>query len=187
MIERQGRSSRSVERRGRSRQSFHRQSFNLVVMILPPLGLPSSSNRPAASLSKSRCTYARELVAAVTALGNSAALLDVQKTELATGRLDDASPVGLGVVAATRVSPKFPPTQRIPRNYISNSRGSRSLHSRVATAVGDTVVRHLGGICWVGGCRWRISREERGISKLGGKLCVGGKSIGAAGLANQRA
>ena len=43
-------------------------------------------------------TYARELGAAVTALGDSAALLDVKNTELATGSLDDTGPVGAGVV-----------------------------------------------------------------------------------------
>jgi hypothetical protein len=43
-------------------------------------------------------TYARELGAAVTALGDSAALLDVQKTELATGGLNNSRPVGASVV-----------------------------------------------------------------------------------------
>jgi hypothetical protein len=45
------------------------------------------------------CTYAGELGAAVTALGDSATLLDVQKTQVTTGGLDDTSPVGSGVVA----------------------------------------------------------------------------------------
>lgn len=44
-------------------------------------------------------TYARQLVAAVTALGSSSTLLDVQDTELTTGGLDDPGPVGGGVVA----------------------------------------------------------------------------------------
>lgn len=44
-------------------------------------------------------TYARELGAAVTALGGGAALLDVQKTELATGGLNNSRPVGASVVA----------------------------------------------------------------------------------------
>lgn len=52
-------------------------------------------------------TYARELDTAVTALGGSAALLDVQDPGVTTGRLDDACPVGGGVVAAkeSNVSP----------------------------------------------------------------------------------
>ena len=44
-------------------------------------------------------TYAGELGAAVTALGDSAALLDVQKAQVTTGSLDDSGPVGPGVVA----------------------------------------------------------------------------------------
>lgn len=44
-------------------------------------------------------TYARELGAAVTALGDSAALLDVQKAKLTTGSLNDSGPVGASVVA----------------------------------------------------------------------------------------
>lgn len=45
-------------------------------------------------------TYARELGAAVTALGDSAALLDVKDAELTTGSLGDSGKVGGGVVAA---------------------------------------------------------------------------------------
>jgi hypothetical protein len=45
-------------------------------------------------------TYARELGAAVTALGDSASLLDVKQAELTTGSLDDSGSVGTGVVAA---------------------------------------------------------------------------------------
>lgn len=47
-------------------------------------------------------TYANELGAAVTALGDSAALLDVKQTELTTGSLDDSGSVGAGVVAMRR-------------------------------------------------------------------------------------
>lgn len=54
---------------------------------------------PIVGKSTRRATYARELGAAVAALGNSAALLDVQQTELATGSLDDSGPVGSSVVA----------------------------------------------------------------------------------------
>lgn len=46
-------------------------------------------------------TYARELGAAVTALGDSASLLDVQQSELATGSLDDSGSVGTSVVAGS--------------------------------------------------------------------------------------
>lgn len=44
-------------------------------------------------------TYTWQLGAAVTALGGSAALLDVKNAELTTGGLDDTGPVGGGVVA----------------------------------------------------------------------------------------
>lgn len=44
-------------------------------------------------------THAGELDAAVTALGGSAALLDVQHSDLTTGGLDHPCPVGRGVVA----------------------------------------------------------------------------------------
>lgn len=47
----------------------------------------------------SRSTYARQLDAAVTALGGSAALLDVQDAELAAGGLNDTSLVRRRVVA----------------------------------------------------------------------------------------
>lgn len=46
-----------------------------------------------------RSTYTGELVSAVTALGDGASLLDVQKTQVTTGSLDDTGPVGSGVVA----------------------------------------------------------------------------------------
>ena len=45
-------------------------------------------------------TYARELAAAVTALGDGAALLDVKQADVTTGGLDDTGLVGPGVVAA---------------------------------------------------------------------------------------
>ena len=45
-------------------------------------------------------TYARELGATVTTLGDSAALLDVKQADLTTGSLDDSGSVGGGVVAA---------------------------------------------------------------------------------------
>lgn len=44
-------------------------------------------------------TYTWQLGTAVTALGSSAALLDVKNTQLTTGGLDNPSPVGGGVVA----------------------------------------------------------------------------------------
>lgn len=46
----------------------------------------------------SKFTYARQLDAAVTALRGSAALLDVEDSELAAGGLDDTGPVGRRVV-----------------------------------------------------------------------------------------
>jgi hypothetical protein len=54
---------------------------------------------------KKESTYARELDTAVTALGSSTALLDVEDPGVTTGRLDDASPVGGGVVSASLVNP----------------------------------------------------------------------------------
>lgn len=55
-------------------------------------------------------TYTRELRAAVATFGDSSALLDVQKSKVATGSLDDSSPVGPGVVAewSTTVSHQIP-------------------------------------------------------------------------------
>lgn len=46
-------------------------------------------------------TYARELDAAVTALGVGALLLEVKVTELATRGLDNTSDVALGVVTVS--------------------------------------------------------------------------------------
>jgi hypothetical protein len=54
--------------------------------------------------SRSKKTYARELDAAVTALGGSTALLDVKNPSLAAGGLDDPRPVGGGVVATKTVN-----------------------------------------------------------------------------------
>ena len=51
----------------------------------------------------SRGTYARELGAAVTALGDGASLLDVKQTDITTGSLDDSSSVGGGVVAVRQI------------------------------------------------------------------------------------
>ena len=45
------------------------------------------------------CTYANELVAAVTALGDGALLLGVEDTQVTTGGLDDTGTVGDRVVA----------------------------------------------------------------------------------------
>lgn len=67
------------------------------------------------SLISIRMTYARELGAAVAALGDSAALLDVQKAELTTGSLDDSGPVGASVVA------KNPDCQPLEPRYNSNT------------------------------------------------------------------
>lgn len=49
-------------------------------------------------------TYTRELGTAVTALGSSSTLLDVQSTELTARSLDDAGEVGGGVVARFSMS-----------------------------------------------------------------------------------
>lgn len=45
------------------------------------------------------CTYANELGAAVTALGDGALLFDVEDTQVTTGGLDDTGTVGDRVVA----------------------------------------------------------------------------------------
>lgn len=74
---------------------------NPVVLSLCPC---SSLPPPSPSLSSCKIrfrtiTYTRQLGAAVTALGDGSALLDVQNSEVTTGGLDDTGPVGAGVVA----------------------------------------------------------------------------------------
>ena len=56
----------------------------------------------------SQGTYARELGAAVAALGDSAALLDVQQAQVTTRSLDDSGPVGPGVVAVQNNARQLP-------------------------------------------------------------------------------
>lgn len=75
----------------------------LVACRLSPMPFPFPPLSPSLSGCKIRSkvtTYTRELGAAVTALGNSSALLDVQNSDVTTGSLDDSGPVGAGVVAA---------------------------------------------------------------------------------------
>lgn len=64
-----------------------------------PSSLPIASP-PFCRIRSRATTYTRELGAAVTALGGSAALLDVQNSEVTAGSLDDSGPVGASVVAA---------------------------------------------------------------------------------------
>lgn len=73
--------------------SSHRKLFESIVV--PPAVEHSRSG----VVRDSRLTYARELGTAVTALGDSTALLDVKKTEVTTGGLDHPGLVGPGVVA----------------------------------------------------------------------------------------
>lgn len=75
-------------------------SFVLILFIFV---LPVASP-PCCKISVRATTYTRELGAAVTALGGSAALLDVQNSEVTAGSLDDSGPVGASVVAA-EISP----------------------------------------------------------------------------------
>ena len=84
--------------------SFRRRCCFLIVRSMPPNAHVScSSCCPASHCTKipsfSRGTYARELGAAVTALGDGASLLDVKQTDITTGSLDDSGSVGGGVVA----------------------------------------------------------------------------------------
>jgi hypothetical protein len=88
-------------------------------------------------------TYARELAAAVTAFGSSTTLLDVQGPQLAARGLDDPGPVRGGVVAA-RTKGQYgqrPLHDRSLDKDLSIFRDSTN-NSRVAAAVGDSVVGH---------------------------------------------
>lgn len=116
-------------------------------------------------------TYANELGAAVTALGDSAALLDVKKTDLTTGSLDDSGSVGGGVVAARRPLsvPAFKnfDAHRIPRSTI-DSELDREADSPVAAAVSDSLGNHFGGV--VGRCNEDLTKNEE-FRDLGEILC----------------
>lgn len=76
----------------------------LAVLVVYPIRSLMDS-----SLHRVPKTYTRELGTAVTALGGSSALLDVQSSQLTTGGLDDAGEVGGGVVAISKVSPSISP------------------------------------------------------------------------------
>lgn len=133
---------------------------------------PSPYPRPAAkSLSISRLTYARELGAAVTALGDSAALLDVKQTKVTTGSLDDSGSVGGGVVAArSPMSVPISVRRQVVRSTIQHRARSRG-NSRVAAAVSDSLGNHFGGV--VGSCNEDLTKNEE-FRDLG-KFCVGEK------------
>lgn len=95
-------------------------------------------------------TYTRELGAAVTALGDSSALLDVQNSDVTTGGLDDTGSVGTGVVAAKDFDSQSlcSARQRADNNSSGNSHitdGYGRINSPVTAAVGDSVGRHC---CW---------------------------------------
>ena len=91
-------------------------------------------------------TYAGELGAAVAALGDGAALLDVQQTELATGSLDDSGPVGSSVVTGVaNVSQRSGKSTEMVAGLNFGRCILRMLNSRVAAAVGDSLGRHFGG------------------------------------------
>lgn len=80
-------------------------------------------------------TYAGELDTAVTALGGSAALLDVEDPGITTGRLDDACPVGGGVVSALGLAFSMTLSVVTPGEC-----------SRVAATVCDTSGSHCCGL-----------------------------------------
>lgn len=115
-------------------------------------------------------TYTGQLGAAVTALGGGSALLDVQDTQLTTGRLDDASPVGGGVVAgqvelfvSTGGSFLFLPVA-LPTQSGNRTRGQ---FSPVTASVGNTVARHFDGLTW----NCRVERlTGRNVGRLLGGL-----------------
>lgn len=90
------------------------------------------------------CTYTRELDAAVAALGGSAALLDVQNTELAAGSLDNPRQVRRGVVTAKQKKlPKLAQFLLFTPSWLSVN------NSRVATTVGDSGGGHGCGVVTV--------------------------------------
>ena len=112
-------------------------------------------------------TYARELGTAVTALGDSASLLDVQQAELTTGGLNNPRPVGAGVVAKAS-----PTVSRMSRRQGIEIFGRELTPFAKAGRVGLTgcgdgrrlvgpSLRLMLGDCDEG------SRQERGISRFG--------------------
>lgn len=113
----------------------------------------SSPPSPSLSGCKNRfrtITYTRELGAAVTALGDGSALLDVQNSEVTTGGLDDTGPVGAGVVAVKDFDSQSlgSARQRADNNSRDDSQitdGHERKDSPVTAAVGDSVGRHC---CW---------------------------------------
>lgn len=77
---------------------------SLLLVAHVPLFPPLWPSLPGCKIRSKVTTYTRELGAAVTALGDSSALLDVQNSDVTTGSLDDSGPVGAGVVAM-KISP----------------------------------------------------------------------------------
>ena len=121
----------------------------------------SCSSRPIRHVAKnsllSRSTYARELGAAVTALGDSAALLDVKQAEVTTGGLDDPGSVGGGVVAVGEAQVSHGGRKQ----WLEYSfRDHLDRNSPVAAAVSDSLGNHFGG-WWSSGVAMRISPRTR--------------------------
>lgn len=88
-------------------------------------------------------TYADELGAAVTALGDSASLLDVKQTDITTGSLDDSGSVGAGVVAVQQIVSYGRGLKLCSSS--SRIRASRGEYLPVASAVLNAHVDHLCG------------------------------------------
>jgi hypothetical protein len=113
-----------------------------------PCAFPSITSSSVAYRFES--TYAWQLDTTVTAFRGSSSLLDVQSSQLTTGSLDDSDFVGGGVVtmplSASILSINCNPTasQHIRNGY----RKFEGLHIRGAATVGDSVVRHFGGVGW---------------------------------------
>lgn len=107
-------------------------------------------------------TYTWELVAAVTALGGGSALLDVQDTQLTTGRLDDARPVGGGVVASGKNFLSVLRVLSLSRAWLRPLQPeirTRREFSPVTASVGNTVSRHFGGLTWIGRVKRLAGRD----------------------------
>lgn len=145
---------------------------------------------------RSDCTYAEELGAAVTALGDGASLLDVEDAQVATGGLDNTGTVGDRVVAIARRQ-KVSTCLLFGKAVLSHAgdkkedenlcrtirKASLREHSRVAAAVGDSVVDHFDGVCWdvaIG----VLSKNEEFRDLV--KFCVVVTEIVPAKWANQR-
>lgn len=116
-----------------------------------PLDLPHrlAADRPHSIRGLGKKTYTRQLGTAVTALGSGSTLLDVQDTQLTTGRLDDTGPVGGGVVAGGENFLSVLRVLLLCTTHLDPSHLNLSWResiSPVTASVGNTVARHFDGL-----------------------------------------